>query len=379
MNKGKKILVITGSRAEYGLLYPLLLELLKSGVFELELLVTGSHTQKKYGNTIELIRKDDIPIAHIVEINEEASMIEALAQEILGIEKYCKGEMPDLMLVWGDRDEAFAGAIVAGHLRIPLAHVGGGDVSGYVVDEAIRHAISKFAHVHFPISAQSAEILRKLGEEESRIHMVGTTAFDLITKETLMSREELAKELSLDAREPWTLLLEHPTPLDPTPIKEQITPALEVLEETPGQKIILYPNSDTGNEIFVKEIESYKNKKGFSIFESLPRLTFLSLLNEAQVLVGNSSSGVVEAGFFKKPVVDIGNRQKGRECGENVLHAEYDKGSIQQAMARATSSEFANSMEHMKNPYGSGNAAKQIIQVLENLRIDQELLYKKIP
>ncbi len=374
----KKILVITGTRAEYGLLYPILTRLLTSDVLELHLLVTGAHTQKKYGHTIELIQKDNVLISSSVSVDEDASMLEALAQEIRGIEAYCLEAKPDLLLVWGDRDEAFAGAIVAGHLRIPLLHVGGGDISGYVVDEAIRHAITKFAHVHFPISLQSAEVLKKLGEEEWRIHMVGTTAFDLFTEDTLLSREVLAKELSLDREKLWTMFLMHPTPLDVTTIEDQIKPALEALEEIPGEKVLIYPNSDTGSGVFKKVIDEYKEKPGFRVQVSLPRLTYLSLLKEAEVLVGNSSSGIVEAGFFKKPVVDIGNRQKGREHGENVLHTGYRKEEIQKAITVALSPKFKERVVEMKNPYGSGDASKKVVEVIEQLDINEKLLFKQI-
>jgi GDP/UDP-N,N'-diacetylbacillosamine 2-epimerase (hydrolysing) len=377
MNK-KKILIITGTRAEYGLLYPVLLEIMKSNSLELRLLVTGAHTLKRQGHTIDLIRKDGMPIAYVAEVGERMSMLEALAEEIRGIEAYCKQEKPDLMLVWGDRDEAFAVAIVAGHLRIPLAHAGGGDISGYVVDEAIRHAITKFAHVHFPISKLSAEVLKKLGEEEWRIHMVGTTAFDLINTEKLKSREELSRELSLEHEKKWILYLQHPTPLESASAEEQIKPTLDALAEASGEKILIYPNTDTGSEIFGTYIEQYAQRADFSAFASLDRLTYLSLLNEAEVLVGNSSSGIVEAGFLNKPVVNIGNRQKGRECGDNVLHTSYQKSEIIDAISKALTPEFKALVSQVQNPYGSGDASKKMVKVLEQLRIDEKLLYKKI-
>jgi UDP-hydrolysing UDP-N-acetyl-D-glucosamine 2-epimerase len=353
-------------------------EINKSKSLDLRLIVTGTHTQKKYGRTADLIKKDGFVASETVPVPEDATMLEALSKEIAGIEAYCTRARPDIMLVWGDRDESFAGAIVAGHLRIPLAHVGGGDTSGYVVDEAIRHSISKFANVHFPISQQSAHRIARLGEEKKRIHMTGTTALDEIKKTALKGRAALAEELGLDATKPWILFVQHPTPLDVVSISGQITPSLEALKQLEGEKIIIYPNSDTGADTFIKAITRYAREKDFHVYQSLSRETYLAVLKHCAAVLGNSSSGIVEAGFFKTPAVDIGNRQKGREHGKNVIHAGYEKGEIAAALRRALSAPFKRSLATMKNPYGSGSSAKKIVRVLEQLRIDESLMYKQI-
>jgi len=379
MKKGRrKIACVTGNRAEYGLLRPVLREINKSKSLDLRLIVTGTHTQKKYGRTADLIKKDGFVASSTVPVLEDATMLEALSKEIAGIEAYCKRARPDIMLVWGDRDESFAGAIVAGHLRIPLAHVGGGDTSGYVVDEAIRHSISKFANIHFPISQQSAQRIARLGEEKNRIHMTGTTALDEIKKTTLKGRAALAEELGLDAAKPWILFVQHPTPLDVVSILGQITPSLEALKQFEGEKIVIYPNSDTGADTFIKAITRHAREEDFHVYQSLSRETYLAVLKHCAAVLGNSSSGIVEAGFFKTPAVNIGNRQKGREHGKNVIHTGYEKREIAAALRRALSAPFKKSLATMKNPYGSGSAAKKIVRVLERLRIDEPLMYKQI-
>lgn len=374
--KKRNVLVITGTRAEYGLLLPIIRAIQKSRKLELRLLVTGMHTLDVYGHTIDEIRRDKVPISSVVPIAEKDSMLGALSKEIRGIERYCRKERPDILLVPSDRDEGFAGAIVAGHLGIPIAHYSGGDTSSGIVDEQIRHAISKFAHVHFPIADSSARRLLSLGEEKWRIHHFGTTALD--TTRSLVSRSRLARMLRLDPREPWILFVQHPAPLDATPLRKQIAASIEALKRTNGQKIILYPNSDTGSDVFIRAIESLRKKSDVRIARSLPRKVYLSLLKSSDIVVGNSSSGIVEAGFFAKPVVDIGSRQRGRERGKNVAHAPYDAKRIRTAMARALSPAFRKRAKSARHPYGSGGVGKKIARALERLKINDRLLYKKI-
>ncbi|MEK7144838.1 MAG: UDP-N-acetylglucosamine 2-epimerase [Patescibacteria group bacterium] len=377
--KKKKVLVITGTRAEYGLLRPVIREIRKSKVLTLRLLVTGMHTQKKYGKTIDLIKKDHIPISSVVPIGQNDSMLMALSKEIVGIEKYCLKERPDVLLVDADRGEGFAGALVAGHLCIPLAHMGGGDTSGFGVDEPIRHSITKFAHVHFPISVESAKRIQRLGEEAWRIHMVGTTAFEEALSTRLPDRKQLAKRLRLDANLPWILFTQHPTPLDSTPVSQQIVPSLKALKNVRAEKILIYPNSDTGADIVIRSIEALRGERQVHIYASFPRNVYLALLKESDIVVGNSSSGIVEAGFFHKPVVDIGNRQKGREHGRNVIHVPYDEQKISRAITTGLSGAFKKTYKSMTHPYGGGTASRKIVRILENLRLDEKLMYKQIP
>lgn len=376
---GKRtVLVITGSRAEYGYLRPVLKAILASSSLALRLLVTGMHTQRRYGFTLNGIRKDRIPVARIVPVAEKATMLEALAQEIRGIERYCRRERPDLMLVIADRDEPLAGAIVAGHLGIPLVHLAGGDSTGFVVDEPIRHAISKFAHLHFTWTPTTARRLRALGEEGWRIHITGSTSFDEIRGKDLEDRSHLARHLHLQEKKPWILFVQHPVPLDPIPLVRQIDASLRALEGIEGQKIFLYPNADTGTDLFIKALQKFRRRFDTALFPSLPHLTYLALLKHAAVIVGNSSSGVIEAGFFGTPAVNIGGRQSGREHGNNVIHVSYNARKIAAAIKKALAPRFVRRARATRHPFDRGHASARIVKLLETLTLDRRLLFKRL-
>lgn len=375
--KKRKILVITGTRAEYGLLKSTIDEILASKKLELNLLVTGMHTLKKYGHTMDEIKKDRIPISGVVEVGESDFMLISLTKEIAGIEKYCETNRPDLILVLGDRDEPFAAAIVGGHLGIPIAHIFGGDVTGGVVDDYIRDSITKFAHLHFTVSKQSYKRVIKLDEEKWRVFNVGAPNLDNLRKQRYLSKQELAKKFNLDINKKWFLFIQHPAPLENVSVKNQIIPSLKVMSKYDAEKIIIYPNSDTGSDIIIEEISKYKNKKNYHINKNLSRIIYLSLFSHCDLLLGNSSSGVIESGYFKLPVINIGGRQLGRECGKNVLHVDYNEKEIHEAIRLSFSEKFKEAIVKIKNPYGNGVAGKKIVQILENTAFNLKLLIKK--
>ena len=373
-NKKNKILVITGTRAEYGLLKSTIDGIRSSKTLSLCLAVTGMHNLAEYGKTINDIKKDGVPIAHVVPIAESDDMLNVLSKEIVGIKKVCLKERPSAVLVLGDRGEQFAGAIVGGHLKIPVFHIHGGDVSGYLVDEYIRHAITKFSHLHFTASRKSYERVIKLGEEKWRVFKVGAPGLDALRKTEYFTKQFLADKLKLDINKEWLIVLQHPTPLDKIAIREQIVPTLKAVSGISAEKIVIYPNNDTGSSEFIKEIKKYKN---FHLYKNLERQTYLSLLKNADALIGNSSSGIIEAGFFHLPVVNIGNRQLGRECGRNVMHADYNQAQIKTAILRSLSEGFKRLSRNLNNPYGSGRAGRTIVNIMEKNIKKPELFYKK--
>lgn len=377
MTMHKKILVITGTRAEYGLLKSTINEIRKSRKLKLKLLVTGMHTLKKYGPTINDIKKDRIPITHIVKIGEKDDMLTALAKEIVGIKKYCERNKPNLILVLGDRDEPFAAAIVGGHLGIPIGHIHGGDISGAVVDDYIRHSITKFSNLHFTVSKYSYQRVLKLGEEKWRVFNVGSPGWDNLRQEKYLSKQELADKFGLNKNKKWFLILQHPAPLDSVNIKRQIIPTLKTVTGYDAEKIIIYPNSDTGSEIIIKEINKYKKKKNYHINKNLSRKIYLNLFKFCDVLIGNSSSGIIESGFFKLPTINIGIRQLGRESDKNVIYVGYNEKEIKKAINLALSDRFKKRITKATNIYGNGMAAKKIVRILENTSYDYKLLAKK--
>ena len=373
----KKILVITGTRAEYGLLRSTIKEMINSKKLELRLLVTGMHTLRKYGSTINDIKQDKIPITQIVKISEQDDMLDALAKEITGIKNYCQKNKPDLILVLGDRDEAFAGAIVGGHLGIPISHIHGGDVSGAVVDDYIRHSITKFANLHFTVSKYSYQRVIKLGEEKWRVFNVGSPGWDNLKQENYLNKQELADKFKLDKNKKWFLCLQHPAPLDSIEVEKQISPTLKAIANYSAEKIIIYPNSDTGNEIIINQINKYQGKINYHLNKNLNRKIYLSLFKHCDILVGNSSSGIIESGFFRLPTVNIGNRQSGRETDKNVIHVNYNQKEIQKAINLALSGDFKRKIKTGKNIYGNGTAGKKIVKLLESMPYNYKLIAKK--
>lgn len=371
----KKILVVTGTRAEYGLLRSTMDAIRAHPGLELKLLATGMHTLKAYGNTQEEIKRDGYRIDCTVPIEEQGDMLDALSQEITGIKEYCAHERPDCIVVLGDRDEPFAAAIVAGHLNIPLAHIHGGDVTGPGVDESIRHSITKFAHIHFPSTERAAARIRSLAEDPSRIFCVGTPAIDGIATQSLLNRALVAKELALDAQRQWLTFVLHPVAYDQISFDQQIGTTLLALEKFPEyEKIVLYPNSDTGGAIFIKALQTLSPPR-YHVFPSLPRTTYLSAVKESLALIGNSSAGIIETASLGTPTVDIGNRQRGRERGASVTNVRYDTVEIERAIEGTTEMKLKQNGP-FPSPYGSAGAGTRIADILSHELERPDLLDK---
>lgn len=374
----KNILIITGTRAEYGLLKPIIYALEKSKKLSFRVLITGAHTLKKFGSTIREIEKDKFPIAAIVKIFEKDDMLQGLCKEIEGIRLYCIKNKPDLVLVHGDRDEAFAGAIVAGHLKIPIAHISGGDITGpFGVDEAIRHSITKFSHLHFTINKKSYGRILKLGEERRRIFNVGALALDNLSKMKFLTKVELAKQFDLDANKKWFLVVHHPTPLEDLSFVSQIRPLLKTISAYNAEKIVIYPNSDTGSSVFVEEIEKFNHDESFHVFKNLPRIQYLNFLKNVDLFIGNSSSGIGESTFFHLPTINVGSRQGERDRGTNIINCGYASLDIEKAIKKTGTRTFLKKCQTAKSVYGLGNSAKKIVKVIEK-EINRPDLFLKI-
>ena len=376
--KKKSILIVTGARSDYGLLRPIMREILKSKELELRVLVTGMHTLKAFGSTMDLVRADNMPIASIVPVSESGSMTDALAEEIKGIGRYCSTHRPDIILILGDRDESFAGAIVAGHLGIPVAHIHGGDKTGSVVDEYIRHATTKFSHIHFPATKNSARRIKLLGEEPWRVLTTGGPGLDELRTSTFRTKESLAEQYKLSLDKPWHIVLQHPAPLDPARYEDQIRPLLETLAAMPSEKIVLYPNADTGSDTFVREIEKLRKHSGMHVYRNIPRADLVSMLTYAEFLIGNSSMGIIDCSFLGIPAVNVGNRQVMRERGVNVIDCEYDRRSIERALVRARIPAFRYRAARGTSPYGDGHASERIVRGIKKLLSRKDLLNKKL-
>ncbi|MFW9947296.1 MAG: UDP-N-acetylglucosamine 2-epimerase [Candidatus Odinarchaeota archaeon] len=380
----KKIAVVTGSRAEYGNIYLLLKKIQESKDLDLLFYVTGMHLLEKYGNTIELIKKDSVPIHKIIPMypKEDISSAETLGNAIgLAIQGFTNAfydDKPDLLLIPGDRFEIFSAVIAAASLDIPVAHIQGGDsAESSQVDERIRHSISKFAHLHFPACKSSAERLKKMGEEEWRIHNVGGVSLDQIYEMQLYDKKMIFKKLGLNVDEITVLCIYHPYIPDAEEAGNQMEAILTALKNLNLQTIIIYPNNDLGSDKIIQVIESYRGVEIFKIFKNIPRLDYLSLLKNVDLFVGNSSSGIVEAPTFKLPFLNIGPRNKGRETGSNIINlTTINVKKIKFEINRAISDEFKIKCQKTINPYGNGKASEKIVKILEDLKIDKKFLSK---
>ena len=376
-NKAKKsVLVITGTRAEYGLLRSTMDAVSEHPRLSLRLLVTGSHTLRAYGYTKREIERDGYKIDCTVPVAQKNDMLSSLAQEIEGIKRYCLKRQPDCILVLGDRDEAFAAATVAAHLNIPLAHIHGGDVTGPGVDEALRHAITKMAHLHFPGTHKSAVRIRAMGEEQWRIVEAGSVTLDILKYTPMILRAALAKRLKLDPKREWLTVLQHPVAFDRAPLSRQISATLSALKKFPEhEKILLYPNTDTGSRIFIRAIKSLKGPR-FHLYPSLPRTVYMSVLKESNALVGNSSSGIIELSALGTPAVDVGNRQAGRERAKSVISVPYDAQKIATAIIWSGALKRRRKGRPMPSPYGGCGGGKAIAAQVDRLLKHPKLLTK---
>ncbi len=376
----RKVAVLTGTRAEYGILRPILRRINDHPDLELYLIVTGMHLSDEFGYTVAEIEKDNFNVyARLNTLNKDdtgAGMSRYIGSTILKLSGIFEDLKPDMLLLLGDRGEMLAGAIVAACMNILIAHIHGGETSGSV-DEGFRHAISKLAHLHFVATEDSKQKLISMGEDPSRIFVVGAPGLDDIFKE-LIPPQELSIKYQLDISKPIILLVQHPVVTEAEEAPDQIRETLEAIAELKFQTIVIYPNADAGGRRMIEIIKEYEGKYPFiRAYKSLPRRDYLSLMSIATVMVGNSSSGIIEAPSFGLPVINIGTRQKGRLRAGNVIDVGYNKEEIKRAIIKAIyDKDFRNKVKTIKNPWGDGKASERIVSVLASIKIDKNLLQK---
>jgi len=378
----KKIVVVTGTRAEYGILYPVLKAIEACHGLKLSLIVTGMHLSHEFGYTVKEIEKDGFKIAAKVDMllssDTSGAMAKSIGLGIIEMAQTWEQLKPDIIMVLGDRVEPLAATIAGTYMNIPVAHTHGGDVSGSVDDPA-RQAITKFAHVHFPATQKSADRIIKMGEDAWRVHVVGSPTIDFILNEPLIPTENLTERLGLDLSQPLLLLVQHPVTTQVEEAPKQMRETLEAIVEVGFPAILIYPNSDAGGRKMIEVIKEFGKYPFIKAFKSLPRTEYLSLMKVASVMVGNSSSGIVEAPSFGLPVVNIGIRQEGRERARNIIDVEHSKSEIVKAIKRAlTDKKFLAEAKKSESPYGDGKAGPRIADILSKIEITPQLLQKKI-
>lgn len=382
--KKRKVCVITGSRAEFGLLRPVITAIQKHPNLELQLIVVGMHLSHEFGYTVKEIEADGFKIDARVDMLLSSDTPEAMAKSvglgIIGMSQTWGQLKPDVTLILGDRVEPLAAVISSAYMNMPVAHIHGGDAAiGGNIDDSNRYAITKFAHIHFPATKKSAERIIRMGEDEWRVHMVGSPALDVILNEPLIPAKQLAKRFGLDRDQPLILLAQHPVTTQVDEAPKQIRETLEAIIKVGYPTVLIYPNSDAGGRRMIGVIKEYEDYPLIKTFKSLRRKEYLSLMKVGSVMIGNSSSGIVEASSLGLPVVNIGIRQEGRERGKNVIDVGYNKQEIAKAIERAlTDKEFLSEVKECESPYGDGKASQRIVDILSKIEITPQLLQKKI-
>ncbi len=379
----RKIAVITGSRSEYGLLGPVLRKIEDEPGLRLQLMVTGMHLSRAHGHTIDLIRRDGFAITAAVEGraggNSGADMALSTAAITAGLAGAYQKHQPDLVLILGDRTEVLAAAVAALYMNIPVAHIHGGDVGAGCVDNSVRDAVTKLAQLHFAASRKSYERILRLGEEKWRVFNAGSPGLDSILQEKPVGKIELFRKYRLDPAQPLLLLLQHPVTTEIAAAGRQMAESLKAVKAAGLPTVVIYPNSEAGNVSIRKEIDKRRGDDSFRIIENLAHVEYLSFLRYAAVLVGNSSSGIIEAPSFNLPVVNVGLRQQGRERGGNVIDVPHDAARIGRAIKRAlTDTAFRKKLARCRSPYGDGRASARIVKVLARVGLGQRLLQKQI-
>ena len=377
----RRIAVVTTSRADYSHLYWPLHDLSHHPDVELQLIVMGPHLSPEFGNTIREIERDGLQIAARVECllssDTDVGMAKTIGVATLSLAD-CLGQMrPDLLLLIADRYELLAPASVALALRIPIAHIEGGEISEGAIDDAVRNALTKIAHIHFTSTLAACDRVIALGEEAWRVHRAGAPSIDHLRRDTLLTREQLQQQLGLELEDRTMVVAYHPVTIarDTTREADELFAALL---EVPGQILFCYPNADAGSRELIARTEQFlADRTDARVFVNLPALTYWSLLRQAGLMAGNSSSGIMETPSFALPTVNVGMRQQGRERARNILDAAPNRADILAKVALASSDEFRRSLAGMQNPYGDGHASETIVRVLTTVSLGEGLLIKK--
>jgi len=357
----RKIVFVTGTRADFGKLTSLMDIIESNDSFECHIFVTGMHTLEKYGNTFEEVQKKGYKNITIFENQTNTNLQDIiLANTVIGFSEYVKKNSPDMIIVHGDRIEALAGAIVGSFNNILVSHIEGGEISG-TVDELIRHAVSKLSHIHFTANDEAKERLIQLGEAKDSIFTIGSPDIEIMTSVELPTIEAVSKYYEIPFRD-FGVLIFHPVTTELDSLKDQIDQIVSSLIDSNKNFIVIYPNNDNGTDIIIKKIHELENNKNFRIFPSIRFLYFLTILKHAKFILGNSSVAVREAEVFGTPAINIGSRQKNRSKNKEIINVEPKKDLILNAIQNIENIRFDE-----KTFFGYvENTTEKFLNVLQN-------------
>lgn len=376
-----KVAYVSGTRADFGLMLPILRAIEQSPKLQLDVYVTGIHLMPEFGLTLQEALKE-FPQAKkidaIFETDDKTGSARFAGKFLTKIVDAFFVDKPDFVLTLGDRPEMLCTALACLYLGVPTGHVHGGEKTS-TVDELARHAITKLSHIHFPATEESVERIKKMGEDAWRVHAVGAPALDVILNTPLPTREEVCNEFNLDPKSPFVLVTQHPVSGEVESAGKQMEQTLTAVKNFNMPAVVVYPHADAGGRAMVAVIEKEKTNPLLRIVPSIPHTTFLALEREAAVLVGNSSGALIESASFKTPVVNVGTRQSGRQRGSNVLDTGYNVEEIVAAIEKSLyDKEYKAMLQKVQSPWGDGKTGPRVARILEELVIDSRLLAKQI-
>jgi UDP-hydrolysing UDP-N-acetyl-D-glucosamine 2-epimerase len=379
----RRIAVVSTSRADYSHLYWPLKELAARSDVELGVFVLGPHLSPTFGSTVQEIERDGFPIRARIECllssDTDTGMAKSIGVALLGLADALTAWRPDLLLLIADRYEMLAPAAAALAMRIPIAHIEGGEISQGAIDDAVRNALTKLAHIHFTSTPTARRRVISMGEEPWRVHHAGAPSIDHLYRSRLLDRAGLEKRLGIAISRLAVLAAWHPVTLHNN-TNAEADALFAALAEYDGQLIFVYPNADAGGHNLIERTKALASvRQATHVFVNLDAITYWSLLANVDAMVGNSSSGIMEAASFALPVVNVGMRQQGRERAANVIDTPAEQRAIQSALAHALSVEFRSSLAGMANPYGNGTAALTIARVLAEVPLEHLLLKEPAP
>jgi UDP-hydrolysing UDP-N-acetyl-D-glucosamine 2-epimerase len=373
--------VVTVGRSDYGIYRPVLRALQRRDELRLELFVGGAHLLEQFGSTVKEIESDGVHITERVDFllpdDSPLAVASSLGRGVVAFAEAFARATPDVLLVLGDRLEMLAAGLAALPMTIPVAHIHGGEATEGAIDDAARHALTKLSHLHFAATERAAERIAQLGEEPWRISVTGAPALDEIACFEPLSDEQLAQR-GIVLRGPTLLVTFHPVTLEPQHADAQIAALLEAVADSGLDAIFTYPNADAGHRNVIDRIERLAaTSDRYAVVRNLGTDAYFTLMARVVAMVGNSSSGIIEAASFRLPVVDVGSRQRGRPRADNVVHADPDAASIGAAIAQAASEDFRRGLADLVNPYGDGHAGERIAAVLSTVPLDDRLIVKR--
>jgi GDP/UDP-N,N'-diacetylbacillosamine 2-epimerase (hydrolysing) len=379
----KKICILTATRAEYGLLKPIIQKLNLVEEFDVRVVATGAHLSPEFGLTVNEIEEDGIKIDEKIEIllsaDTPAAISKTMGLAMINFADYLSKLSPDMLVVLGDRYETLAVCIVAMNQRIPIAHLYGGETTEGAVDESIRHAITKMSYLHFTSTEEYRNRVIQLGEDPARVFCVGAIGIENLLTEKLMNKKELEESIEYRLEKAYAVVTFHPVTLEDNKSKEQFKELLDVCGSYKNMKFIFTKaNADAGGRVINRMIDEFVEENNNAVaFTSLGTIRYLSALKYCTMVIGNSSSGLIEAPSFGIPIINIGERQKGRIQADSVINCKPIKGDIDKAIKLALSDEFKNKAKNTISPYGDGNTSEKIVDVIKDFLLNEKINIKK--